>query len=432
MSNKLVYIETYGCSANQNNSEIMAGLLKKSGYEITVNKKIADVLILNTCIVKKKTENKIKRRIQDLAKEEKITIVAGCMPETDSKSILKLNHKARLLGTHNIKLVSQILDNASSTLPIINNYLKKNNEEKILLPKVPLNKLISITQILEGCLSKCTFCKTKLAKGNLFSYSEEKILESIENDLKNGAKEVWLTSQGNECYGIDQGKQKLPELVNKILSLDYDFKLRIGMMNPGLLYNILDQMIEVYKHPKVYKFLHIPIQSASKKVLTDMKRPYKIEKVESIIRKFKETFPNLTISTDIITGYPTETKYDHQLNMKFLNNHKIDVLNLSKFSKHKKTEAEKLNEMLITDINKRNKEIMNLHRQIAFENKKKFLNKTIKVFVNKKINQNNNIDNLYEARDENYNIVLINSSEDILGKSFSVFINNIGVHHMIG
>ena len=430
---KNVYIETYGCSANQNNSEIIAGLLQQSGYQLTNDQKIADIHILNTCVVKKKTENKIKRRIQDLNQNEKLIIVTGCMPDSDSKSITKLNPKALQLSSHNIKSVVQLVNNNYSNLPIINNnynYLEKQNEEKILLPKISFNKLVSITQILEGCLSKCTFCKTKLAKGNLFSYPMEKIILSIENDLKAGAKEIWLTSQGNECYGIDQGEQKLPELIEKICGLNYDFKLRIGMMNPGLLYNITDKIIELYKNQKVYKFLHIPIQSASDKILKDMRRPYKIEKVEHILNKFKQEFPNLTISTDIITGYPTETEEDYNQTINFLKEYRPNVLNLSKFSKHKNTEAEKLTELPIKIINQRNKEIMNLHRKLAFENKKTFLNKKIKVFVNKKIGGG-----LYEARDENYNIVLVSSDKnekDILGQELEVLIKQVGVYNMIG
>jgi len=424
-----VYIETYGCSANQNNSEIIAGLLTQSGYKITNNQDIADTIILNTCVVKNKTENKIKRRIQDLAKTNKQTIVTGCMPETDSKQIQKLNPKALLLGTHQTKSVVKLLNDHTSGLSITNNqkYLSKENEEKILLPKIPINKLISITQILEGCLSNCSFCKTKLAKGNVFSYPQDKIIKSIESDLQSGAKEVWLTSQGNACYGMDRGNQELPELIEKILNLKHNFKLRIGMMNPHHLYSIMNELIEIYKNQKVYKFLHIPIQSGSNKVLKDMRRPYTIEKVGGMINKFKQEFSNITISTDVITGYPTETNEDYKKTIEFIKRYKPDVLNLSTFSKHKNTPAEKLQEIPIKIINKRNKETMNLHRQTAFENKKKFLNKNAKVLVNKKL-----YGNLYEARDENYNIVLINSNENILGKNFNVEIKQVGVHHMIG
>lgn len=426
MKNQLIYIDTYGCSANQNNSEIIAGIITQSGYKITNNPNIADIHIINSCVVKKKTENKIKRKIQDLAKAKKQTIVTGCMPDSDSLSISKLNPKALQLSTHDIKSITTILKNNQS-LQIIQPNRIINHEEKVFLPKIPFNKLISITQILEGCLSSCSFCKTKLAKGNVFSYTQNNILKSIESDLQNGAKEVWLTSQGNECYGTDRGKQELPELINKIINLKHKFKLRIGMMNPKDFISISEELIDLYKNNKIYKFLHLPVQSGSNKILKDMRRAYTIEQATNIIKKFRENFPNITIATDLITGYPTETEDDHKLTLKSLEEIKPDVLNLSKFSKHKNTPAENLEEIKINIVNQRNKEIMNLHRQTAFENKKKFLNKNTKVFVNKKLG-----DNLYESRDENYNIVIISSNKNILGKTLEAKTKNIGVHHMIG
>ena len=428
MDNKYVYIDTYGCSANQNNSEILAGLLIQSGYKVTNNKEIADVFVINSCVVKNKTEDKIKRKIQNLKNNEKLTIVTGCMANTDNGQINKLNPRVFLLKTDYLKSIVKLIKDYDSKLFITNNYILEEKNEKILLPKMSLNKLISITQISEGCLSRCSFCKTKLAKGNLYSYPMEKIVSSIENDLVSGSKEVWITSQGNACYGIDRGKRELPELLKKILSLEHDFKLRLGMMHPYHLYPILNELIEIYKNDKMYKFLHIPIQSASDKVLKDMKRNHEMKIVEQIIDRFKTEFPDAVISTDMITGYPIETDYDHQKNLDFINKYRPDVLNLSKFSKHKGTEAEKFEELSIEIINKRNSELMRAHRNMALENKRKFLKKEIKIFVNK----NTFLKNIYEARDDNYNIILIKSDDRIIGKNLQVKIEKIGAHHMIG
>ncbi len=428
MNNQYVYIDTYGCSANQNNSEILAGLLIQSGYQVTKNKEIADVIVVNSCVVKNKTEDKIKRKIQNLKDSGKLTIVTGCMANTDKGQINKLNPKAYLLGTNHLKSIVKLIKDYDSKLFVTNNYISKEKDEKILLPKIPLNKLISITQISEGCLSKCSFCKTKLAKGNLYSYPIEMIVRSIENDLVSGSKEVWITSQGNACYGMDRGKRDLPELLRRILSIEHDFKLRLGMMHPFHLFPILEELIEIYKNDKMYKFLHIPVQSASDKVLKDMKRNHEMRIVEQIIDRFKKEFTDAVTSTDIITGYPTETDYDHQKNLDFIDKYKPDVLNLSKFSKHKGTEAEKLEELSIEIIAKRNSELMRAHRNTALENKRKFLKKEIKAFVNKETY----LQNIYEARDDNYNIVLIKSDDNILGKNVFVRIEKIGAHHMIG
>lgn len=425
-----IYIQTFGCTANQNNSEILKGILTQSGYQITNNQDIADIIILNTCIVKQKTEDKIKRKIQDLKKQKnKLIIITGCMPETDAKAIQQLNNKAILLGTHHMRDISNLIKEHQDNKLKDKKYLEYQNEEKLNLPKLPINKLISICQISEGCLGNCSFCKTRLAKGKLFSYPEQDIIKTIESDLKQGAKEVWITSQDNANYGMDREnkKQTLPQLLNKILNLNHKFKLRLGMMDPNNILPILDELIEIYKHPKMYKFLHIPIQSASNSVLKHMNRLYKIEQAEKIIKRFRDEIPNITISTDIIVSYPTETKQDHKQNLDFIKKIKPDVFNLSKFSSHKQTSAGKLNPLPIKIIHKRAKELMDEHRKTALQDKKKFLNKTIKVFVNKKLDEN-----LFEARDENYNIVIINSKNKILGKNIEVKIRDVGVHHMIG
>jgi len=426
-----VYIETFGCSANQNNSEILAGILRSAGYQITNNEKIAEIIILNTCVVKSKTESKIKRKIQDLSKQKrKLVIITGCMPETDAKQIKQLNPDAILLGTHHFKDILKLIKNYNdSQLDLIkqDTYLDYKDEQKLLLPKIPNNKLISITQISEGCLGACTFCKARLAKGRLFSYDMDDILKSIENDLKSGAKEVWITSQDNAGYGMDKEgkKQRLPELLEKILALKHNFKLRLGMMDPNNAYTILDSLIRIYHNPKIYKFIHIPIQSASNSVLKHMNRLYTIEQAEHIIEEFRKQFPEIAIATDIIVGYPTETNKDHEKNMDFIKKFKPDVLNLSKFSSHKQTPAGKLEQLNIDIINKRASELMEAHRQTAYENKSKFLGKTIKVFVNRKRQ------GFFEARDENYNIIIV-AGDKILGENINVRIKQVGVHHMVG
>ena len=422
-----IYIQTFGCAANQNNSEILAGILRSSGYQITNNEQIAEIIILNTCIVKQKTENKIKRRIQDLKSSNKLIIITGCMPETDAKQIKELNENTILLGTHHFKDIINLIKahNENKTY----NFLDYQNETKLNLPKIPNNKLISITQISEGCLGNCTYCKARIAKGKLFSYPQDDIIKSIESDLQNGAKEIWITSQDCANYNLDNGEQRLPELLNKILNLKHRFKLRLGMSDPNNVLPISDELIKIYKNKKMYKFLHIPIQSASNKILKDMNRFYTIEQAQEIINKFRKQITDIVIATNIITAYPTEKESDHIKNMNFIKKFKPDVFNLSKMTIHKGTEASKLKPISINIINKRTTELMDLHRKTTKQNKQKFLNKTIKVFVNKKIEQ---AENLYEARDDNYNIILINTKDKILGKNITIKVKNIGVHHMIG
>jgi len=432
INNKTAYIETYGCSANQNNSEILAGILSQHGFIITNNQEIAEIIILNTCVVKEKTEGKIKRRIQDLKLESnsKLIIITGCMPETDAKKLKKLSPKIIFLGTHHFKeIINLIRDWQENKLDWKKQeeYLTQKNEIKLKLPKMPKNKLISIHQISEGCLGNCTYCKTRLAKGKLFSYPREEIIKSIELDLQQGAKEIWLTSQDNAAYGLDTKKHELPKLLENILELKHKFKLRLGMCDPNNILPILNELVEVYKNPKMFKFIHIPIQSASNLVLKNMNRFYSINDVDKIINKFKKEIPDIVIATDIIVGYPTETQEDHENNIGFIKNYKPDVLNISKFSSHKQTPAGKLKVLKNSIIKKRTSELMKVHRETAMENKKRFLGKIIKVFINKKIGEH-----LHQARDDNYNIIYLKCEKEDLGKEKEVKIINIGVHNLIG
>ena len=434
LNNKTVYIETYGCSANQNNSEILAGILSQHGFIVTNNSEIAEIIIINTCVVKGKTESKIKRRIQDLKSSgsRKLTIITGCMPETDFKKLKKIDSRSIFLGTHRFKeIINLIKDYSENKLDEKKQkeYLSKNPEVKLNLPKKPQNKLISIHQISEGCLGECSYCKTRIAKGKLFSYPEDEIINSIESDLQNGAKEIWLTSQDDAAYGLDMKnkKIKLPELLEKILALKHKFKLRLGMMNPNNVLPILDKLIEIYKNPKMFKFIHIPIQSASNPILKLMNRFYTIEEAEKIIQKFQKEFPEMVIATDIIVGYPNENEEDHRKNVDFILKYKPDVLNISKFSSHKGTPAGKLKILESNVIKKRTTELMEVHRETAKANKKKYMGKIIRIFVNKKIGEH-----LHQARDENYNIVLVKCDKEMLGKECEVKINNFGVHNLVG
>jgi len=450
-----IYIESYGCSNNKAESEMIRAKLSSAGCSFTNNPNLADFAIINTCVVKDKTINKIKRKIQDYSKKfdnGRRLIIAGCMPETLLKEIINLSPNCSIISTHKIKKINSVVKKILEGKRVV--LVGKDKTIKCSLPKLRENKLITIIPISSGCEGKCSYCLASIAKGKLFSYPIDDILKSIESDLKQGAKEVWITSQDNANYGMDKSissqnksennsysklltyknyqdnykdsNQKLPELLNRILNLNYRFKLRLGMMDPNNVIPIINELIEIYKNPKMYKFLHIPIQSASNKILKHMNRLYTIEQAEEIIEKFKSEIPNITISTDIIVGYPTETEKDHIKNINFIKKIKPDVFNLSKFSSHKQTKAGKLKVLSPDIIHKRASELMQAHRQTALENKQKFLNKTIKVFANKKLENN-----LYEARDDYYNIILINSKEKILGKNIKVKIKDIGVHHMI-
>ena len=269
MEIKNIYVETYGCAANQNNSEIIAGLLSTHGLNIVSNKEIADLAILNTCIVKGPTEQRMKFRIKELYKEFKHNLViTGCMPDVKLQDISNIAPLASIIGSHYIHKIPSTIKKMTSGKKIEKAGIA--NEMKLCMPKIKQNKIIGITQILEGCTGNCSFCITKKAKGELFSYPESMIIKNIKYDIATGCKEIWLTSQDNAAYGLDKGEYKLVKLLNKITNIKGKFLIRIGMMNPNHVLNILEDLIQCYYSEKIFKFLHIPLQSGSDKILEDM------------------------------------------------------------------------------------------------------------------------------------------------------------------
>ena len=218
-----------------------------------------------------------------------------------------------------------------------------------------LKSTIEIVPISQGCLSYCSFCKTKHARGNLFSYSEKDIVRHISNAVKNGAKEIWLTSQDSSAYGLDISTN-LARLLKRIVSIPRDFKLRVGMANPDYFKLFLDDFIEVLKNEKIFKFVHIPVQSGNNQVLKDMKRNYTVEDYKQIIDKIKKEIPSVTISTDIICGFPTETKEQFNDTLNLVKEIKPDIINIPRFWPRPGTVAARLKQIDGGEIKRRTRE----------------------------------------------------------------------------
>ena len=406
-----VYFETYGCSANQNNTEIMAGLVKQSGLEITNNEKIADIIVINSCIVKGPTENKIKRRISDLQALKKPIIIAGCMPSVRVNQLSGLN--IYLLDIcHTLDIVKLIKDIQQEQYSL-ENYVNKKPEVKLNKPKIPLKKKIGITQISEGCLGNCSFCMTKYAKGQLYSYPEEDIIKNVSQDIKSGCKEIWLTSQDSAAYGLDKGKSRLPQLLTKILNIKGNFRLRLGMMNPNNVLPILKELIELYKNDKMYKFLHIPLQSGSDKILKSMNRKYSSLDFINITKEFKKEIPNITLATDIIVAFPGETNEDFNSTKEVIKKVQPQIFNISRFWPMQGTLAYNYKQISPEIAKKRDLELHSLQKSIAKSNNQEMLNKDIKVFISEYDKKTKE----YLARTESYQLVKIKSETDILGKT---------------
>lgn len=421
-----IFLETYGCSANKAESEIMAGLLAKENFEIVKNENNADAFLLNTCYVKHVTEQKILHRLAELSKGNKKIIVAGCMSETGREKILRVAPSTSIISTHNIGKISFVVKNIFNNKRV--EALEHSKSEKPLFPKIRFNPIVNIVQILDGCNSFCTFCATKLAKGDTKSFSQGAIVENIKKSLEDGCKEIWLTSQDNAAYGSDRSVLALPELLNNISAVAGNFRCRVGMANPDGVLKILPELMEAYRSEKLYKFLHLPVQSGSDKILARMNRHYSVSHFQKIIYDFRKSFPRMTIWTDIIVGFPGEIEEQFSDTLALLKKIRFDYVNISAYGHRDGTAASRMKKVSTEVVKARTREASEICKKISAEKNKEWLGWRGKVLVSEKGKHGGQ----FIGRNFAYKPVLFESEKNLLGQFADVKIVGAEKTHLIG
>ena len=415
-----IFVEAYGCSASFADSEMISGLILNGGHTLVDNSSESDLNIIVTCSVKDATANKMIHRIKSL--KSKPLVVAGCFPKAEKNTVEKFAENASLLGPNSLGKTLQVIDSTLNGRKQVS--LEDSDLSKVGLPKVRLNPVVGIVEIASGCMSECTFCQTKLSKGDLSSYRLGDIVRQVQTEINEGCKEVWLTSTDNGCYGFDIGTD-LPSLVNAVVEIPDDFMIRVGMMNPMYMPRIKEALIESFDNDKVFKFLHIPVQSGSDKVLHDMKRGHTVSTFREIVKRAKERFGNFTISTDVIVGFPSETEEDFQKTVNLLDETRPDVVNLSKYSARPGTEAAEWKQIDVVEVKRRSKIIFEQINKISLDNNKKWIGWTGKVLFDEKI------DDGIKGRNFAYKPVFVRNAVDI-GQSHIVEITDVTVNSLLG
>ena len=415
-----IWVEAYGCSASYSDSEMISGLIVNGGHTLAENSEDSDLNVIVTCSVKDATADKMIRKIMDSS--SKPLVVAGCLPKAEKTKVEKFAENASLMGPNSIGKTLQVIQSTLDGKKTI--ALEDSDLSKVGLPKVRLNPTVGIVEIASGCMSECTFCQTKLSKGDLSSYRLGDIVRQVQTEIKEGCKEVWLTSTDNGCYGLDIGTD-LPSLVNAVTEIPEDFMIRVGMMNPMYMPRIKEKLIESYDNKKVFKFLHIPVQSGSDKVLNDMKRGHTSQTFREIVKKTKAKFPNFTISTDIIVGFPSETEEDFQKTVQLLDETKPDVVNLSKYSARPGTDAAELKQIDAAEVKRRSKIIFDQINNISLESNKKWIGWKGKVLFDE------NTEEGIKGRNYAYKPIAVNDKVKI-GDSYIVEITDATRKRLIG
>ncbi|MCX8169408.1 MAG: tRNA (N(6)-L-threonylcarbamoyladenosine(37)-C(2))-methylthiotransferase [Candidatus Methanomethylicia archaeon] len=418
-----IYIESYGCAVNNADTNLMRKILSEK-YEIVRDPLEANVIIINTCTVRGETERKMIRRIKKLEDIRSLVngklIVTGCMAKVQPAIILKISPNASLVSPQKISEILEVVESNAREIRITGSGSKD-------LDKMVLSNEISITiPIAEGCIGNCSYCIVKLARGNLKSYPENEIVKTIEIAVNSGVKEIRLTAQDTAAYGLDKDTN-LAKLLKKILKINGNYVIRIGMMTPNNALKILDELMEAYIDERVYKFIHIPLQSGDNYVLKTMGRRYTIEDFMEIVKKFRENYPNGFITTDIISGFPTENHEAHMNTLKVIEESKPDKVNVAKYTPRPHTKAAALPQLPEKIRSERCREVMELARKIALERNKNYEGKRIKVLVLRERKKN-----LLESRSMEYRLIMFEGCNKLIGKKVDVNIIKAESTRLIG
>lgn len=376
-----VFVESFGCSANLADGEVLAGCLVEAGYELAENISDADVVIYNTCAVKGPTEDRTITLLKRFPSDKKL-IVAGCLPLINFERLCKKVDFDAVLGPAAGERVVDVVRRVLDGEKVVALEGAVDAKPSLHLPRLRLNPFVGIIPINYGCLGSCAYCCVVFARGRLRSYSIEEIVERVRSDLASGVREFWITSQDTACYGRDMGVN-LADLLEALCSIKGDFGIRVGMMTPNLAKSILYDLIRVFQSEKVFKFIHLPVQSGDDRVLRRMQRFYSVDDFKEIVKSFRAVFSDVTLATDIICGFPGETREAFERTLQLIKEVQPDIVNISKFFARPETTAAEMREEFVPprEIKRRSGVTAKLVKKVSLERNRRWVGWSGKVFV---------------------------------------------------
>ena len=418
--NKKYTIITYGCQMNHHDSEKISYLLENLGYEKENDIEKSDFIIYNTCLVRENAELKVYGQLGALKnlkrkKPEMIIAVCGCMMQTgDARAtiISKYKHVDIIFGTKNISRLPSLISRHRSTGEVIVDI----EEEDILDDDTPINRehpFIAYVNIMTGCNNYCTFCIVPYARGKEISRTPESIITEIKELANKGYKEITLLGQNVNSYGKTlRPKVSFPELLKMVNEVEGIERIRFLTSHPK---DCSDELIEAIANlDKVCENIHLPFQSGSNRILKDMHRVYTREHYLDLIRKLKKKVPNITLSTDIIVGFPGETEEDFNDTLSLVENVEYDQGFTFLYSIRKGTKAAEMNEQIPHDIKQ---ERFQRLIDIFYKKNKECVGKTYEVLV-EGISKNNS--EILTGRTRGYKLVHFKGGKRNIGQLVNV------------
>ncbi|MEM0056881.1 MAG: tRNA (N(6)-L-threonylcarbamoyladenosine(37)-C(2))-methylthiotransferase [Candidatus Geothermarchaeota archaeon] len=413
-----VFIKTYGCPLNEFDSLVIEHYLNENGYQITNSIEDADVLILNTCGVKKQSEDKIIDFVKRLNKRfpYKKLIITGCLPLINFERVTKeLKFSAVTgpsVGRRILEVFEAIENNDNLVMHLDNGFYGRQCPIDL---KVSLGNIISFpVGVSSGCLDKCSFCGTRHARGSVKSLPIDVVVKLINNVLKRGVREFLLTSSDVGAYGFDLNpKVSIIDLLRAINSLEGSFIVRIGMMNPRWAYKWIDELIELFRSSeKFYYFLHIPVQCGSNRLLKIMRRGHGVEEYIEVVKRLrKEVDDKFSIETDVIVGHPGESDKDFEETLSILKESEPDYVNISKFFPRPNTPSKYMKQIPSQVVKQRSRTVSFLVDSIMFKRNALWMGWRGTIFINEE-----GKNRTFVGRNYAYKIFVV-KGDNLLGKT---------------
>ena len=388
LKDKTFFLKTYGCQMNEHDSENMKGLLKELGMKEVKDFEDADLIMLNTCSIRENAHNKVfgmLGRIKHLKQTKKDIVVGitGCMTQEEVvANEIKDKYKWMdfVLGTHNIHKLGDVVANSFKERHLT---IEAPSIEGDIIESMPVereNKYKAYVNIMYGCDKFCTYCIVPYTRGKQRSRNKDDIIKEVQELKKQGYKEVTLLGQNVNAYGKDLNTNyNMANLLEDIAKTNIE-RVRFMTSHP---WDFTDEMIDIIaKYPNIMPSIHLPVQSGNTDILKLMGRRYTREEYLTLFNKLKNKIKNVSISTDIIVGFPNETKEQFEDTIDLVNKCKFDLAYTFIFSKRVGTPAEKMkDEITLEEKEQRLYRLNDLINKYALENNKKLENKIVKVLV---------------------------------------------------
>ncbi len=453
-----VYIETMGCQMNKSDTERILGMLSYFGYEETTDPKDADLLMVNTCSIRQlsadkaysligvwgkwKAEEHSKKLLKKPFKNIKIAF-CGCVAQQDKEKLLKrFPYVDLVFGTNNVYELPDLIKriNAGERVCATNETPKKftDGEEEKKYPIKRAKSLNAWIPIMEGCDNFCTYCIVPFTRGRERSRKPSEIIEETQKAIRQGFKEITLLGQNVDSYGknldpvkdYDGREVTLANLLRDLNKIDGKFRIRFVTSYPT---DISDDLIKAVKEcDKVCEFFHIPMQSGNSKVLKEMNRRYDRETYGEIVKKIRNAFEDVAITSDFIAGFPGETEEEFLDTLSAIEEFELDYSNTAAYSPRVKTKAAKWTDKFI-DENTKSQRLARLNeknREASLKSNQKCTGKTFEILVESYEEKDNQI--ILAGRARNNKIVHFNGEKNCVGQFVNVKITGASTWHLKG